>query len=245
MGKRKRTQTAPRVLRYLAMNKPSSKWQIAKALKKSYSNIHATIQLLEKARCIEVVERKPSEKNPKIKVEYYDLTFLGLIGALSHLFPTEIDQVARAKQHKWLIFKEWAALTRDPEVKKLLTASISAFAKRCWQTLFGYNLTKGIKEMADFIGPSESYRIWLGAYGYLKERDATNFALCLEPILMYGAVPSWINKPENENRPLIKLWRASIKIPSIRKFIEEQFKMEEVRHQNIKWFQKWLLKTES
>lgn len=79
MEKDVRTKTAPRILSFLARNKPASKWEITKTLKKSYGNTHATIQQLLNRNLIKVGYIKPSAKNPKIEVEYYELTFKGLI----------------------------------------------------------------------------------------------------------------------------------------------------------------------
>jgi len=77
--KKKRTKTAPEILGLLAREGPKSKWQMKKATGKSYGNIHETVKALLDQGLIVKKMTRPSEKNPKIDVEYYDLTFKGFL----------------------------------------------------------------------------------------------------------------------------------------------------------------------
>jgi len=106
--KEKREATMPKVLLYLTCNK-ANKWEIAQKLNKSYSNIHSTIKQLLRQNLICVSHRKRSSKNPKIDVEYYTVTFQGLITALVQ--PESLkyaDQIAEQQEKLLpLIFGKW------------------------------------------------------------------------------------------------------------------------------------------
>ena len=117
------------ILSFLAKNKEENKWQIAKALKKSYGNIHATISDLKSNGLVKVYKIKESKKNPKQPVEYYGLTFRGLENAL--LFDknlwNEIDQVVETHQDKLLVFKKWDFFEKEglkETVKKSLRSTL-------------------------------------------------------------------------------------------------------------------------
>lgn len=112
MKKRKRERTTPKILLFLAQKKPASKWEIAKVLNKSYGNIYATIQQLLNRNLIKIEYKKPSAKNPKIEVEYYSITILGLFEVINSFSPKELDgnMDVIAKKHADklpLVFGKW------------------------------------------------------------------------------------------------------------------------------------------
>jgi DNA-binding PadR family transcriptional regulator len=118
------TDTKKAILSFLAQNKPTSKWQLARALKKSYGNVHATIQelLQDKHKPIKVDEVRKSNKNPKIEVEYYRLTLEGLAEALAldtQLWKT-IDHLVETHQDKLLIFKKWEFFRKKNLTKQII-----------------------------------------------------------------------------------------------------------------------------
>jgi len=121
--KRKYDRTEPRVLMYL-LDKKASKWEMKKALGKSYTNIHQTVKQLIDNRLLVVSYRKKSAKNQKIKVEYYDLTVKGLASAMSILelraykskkafdeMFERMDKIANNHRNKTIIFEEWNSFT--------------------------------------------------------------------------------------------------------------------------------------
>ena len=110
---KKKRETAPKILLFLAQNKPASKWEIANTLNKSYGNTHATIQQLLNRHLIKVEYKKPSAKNPKIEVEYYSLTIPGLFEVINAFSAKELDEnidpIARKHADKLpFIFGKWA-----------------------------------------------------------------------------------------------------------------------------------------
>ena len=127
-------KTIMAVLALLAKNKEQNKWQIKKVLKKSYGNIHVTIQGLKDKGLLEVYRTKKSAKNPNQQVEYYGLTFRGLENALildSSLW-NEIDQVAKTHADKLLVFKKWDFFEKEglkETVKKSLRSTLKEMYK--------------------------------------------------------------------------------------------------------------------
>ena len=197
MKKRKRTQTTPQVLRYLAMNEPSSKWQIAKALRKSYSNIHATIQLLKKAGYIEIVKCKPSEKNPKIKVEYYGLTLAGLIVYLMNNKDAlkQIDEIAEVHDDKLLVFKKWQLFKAAGLREKMLSYIEDAIKAELMFIIVGRSLGLKVKTKRE------------------KLQEGFDMAVLYTPL--FGE--------KEEARSLIKIYKQDEELSS---FIDKCFQMD-------------------
>lgn len=105
----KRAKRNLEILSFLAQNRPHSTWEIAKALNKGYRSTNNIMQQLLDSGFIKVEYKKPSSKNPKIKVEYYGLTLPGLLNTL--LLDKEvwkqIDIVADKNSDRLLVFRKW------------------------------------------------------------------------------------------------------------------------------------------
>ncbi|MHA1711543.1 MAG: hypothetical protein ACTSUS_05715 [Candidatus Freyarchaeota archaeon] len=135
MGKKKRTKTAPEILKLLAREGPKSKWQMKKATGKSYGNIHETVKTLLDQGLIIKKKTRPSEKNPKMDVEYYDLTLPGLISLLSDVrlwngvFENdkydEIDMIIKRNKHLHPLFQKWDHLSRNIQKHELMGALLA------------------------------------------------------------------------------------------------------------------------
>jgi len=101
----------PVILGYLAIHNHANKWQIAKDMKKSYSNIHKTIKELLRIGIIKITRVQPGTKNPKIEVEYYTLTPTGLLLALCSVTEATKESVwgliAKNYRNTCLTFKKW------------------------------------------------------------------------------------------------------------------------------------------
>lgn len=111
-NKRKYERTVPKVLAYLSFRK-ANKWELAKKLGKSYSNIHKTIYQLLKHELIRVAKTKPSIKNPKVEVEYYDSTLKGLFMILKNpRLWKNIDKITDYHKDKLEMFREWKNFTQ-------------------------------------------------------------------------------------------------------------------------------------
>jgi hypothetical protein len=157
--KKKRTNTIPKILVYLAINRGKNnqgknKWQIKEALKKSYSNVFQTIPKLLAENLIRVSDKLPGDKNPKIEVEYYELTHSGLLAALQALEETgswkHIDTIAdNYKEMEPLLFGKWSFFEKKGIrnlIVQRLRAAIKAFSLR--QNKTWYKIQEGPSEEA-------------------------------------------------------------------------------------------------
>jgi len=123
--------TGDEILRYLAESpEPKNKWEIKKDLVKSYGNVHENIQIMLKAGLIQVKKIRKSSKNPKIKMECYDLGLRGLIIVLCLEFD-KVDMLA--EKYSYLlpsIFGEWDFFKKKnvlPEVHEKLHDILARF----------------------------------------------------------------------------------------------------------------------
>jgi hypothetical protein len=116
--------------------------------------------------------------------------------------------MAKIHKDKWLIFKEWAYLSQDQEIKMLIILNTRSYAdlKHPW------NDASTAKEFATHTQKSRNAQNEFHKFlAQLRETEATRAALMLEDIFSLGAAPSWIYEPTNENYVLIRLWKHAIK----------------------------------
>jgi len=125
MIKKERTSTLPVIMRFLAINAPASKYEIAQKTGKSYSNVHRSMTVLKSFEWVEIAEAKPSSKNKNMKVECYRLTHLGLVNILQLLEIKEatMDKLTRNFGDVNLTFKYWLRI-KDENVRKLIIEQI-------------------------------------------------------------------------------------------------------------------------
>ena len=139
---KERTKDLPfHILMCIAQNGEKSKWQIKEALNVSYAGIHKNIPSLIKNGLIKKVKEEPSAKNPKITVEYYDLTARGLLNILVYANPEELDKIAEAQKDKLLLFKVWRVFEENglkDHIIKLMQRSLEALR----ETRFPEKLTE-------------------------------------------------------------------------------------------------------
>lgn len=105
----KRKKTNLEILSFLAQNQPHSTREIAKALNKDYRSTNNAIQELLGSNFVKVELKKPSSKKPKVEVEYYGLTLVGLLNTLlldKELW-NQIDVIAEKNYRKLLVFRKW------------------------------------------------------------------------------------------------------------------------------------------
>ena len=128
--KKERSLTAPGILLYLAQNKSRSKWQIANDLHKSYGNVHASVHDMLDYRVIKIEDTKPGARNKKIDVEYYSLTFDGLMLALALQESLDvIDKIAETQKGILpLIFGKWRFFEQNG-VKPLIVERLQEVAR--------------------------------------------------------------------------------------------------------------------
>ena len=150
--RKKRTNTIPEMLVYLACNRGKNKWDIKEALKKSYSNVFQTIPKLLADNLIKVSNIEKGSKNPKIEVEYYELTHSGLLAALQALEETRswkhIDTIAgNYKEMEPLVFGKWAFFD-SKGIRNLIIQRLQA-------AVFAFSLKQGKTWYRIQEGPSE------------------------------------------------------------------------------------------
>jgi hypothetical protein len=105
---KQRTSTVFWVLLDLARFGEKNKWELKKDLKKSYGNIHQTVENLKEQGMIFVKSKEKSAKNPAIDVEYYDLCIGGLFQVVSTPAALQyIDEIANKQRNKAIVFKKW------------------------------------------------------------------------------------------------------------------------------------------
>lgn len=243
MKKNERTRTAPRILSFLAQNKPSSKWELASVLNKSYGNVHATIQRLLQLYLIEVKYEKPSAKNPKIKVEYYSLAFSGLIEILKYLNDEEIDLVVDRYSDKWLIFAEWPwFLKRGGEGGKGAYAVVKLVSLQ-YNSLFSDVVPEFTEKQIKAFGPTfkQWKKIHDGNVSFVLEntkQECTDLVLGLKSL--FGSRKSLLFKAylaRGEESMLIESAKRDMKIlvnnPRIREYVDKRFKQEKALHQLV------------
>lgn len=118
MATERKHPTFDKILTFLAGNGPCSKWQIAKALGLSYGNTYATIKDLLQNELIRIAETRASGKNKKIDVEYYGLTLLGFLMALTVIEVTPenkalIVSIIEKQSHLHPLFAKWNTLMQQ------------------------------------------------------------------------------------------------------------------------------------
>jgi len=165
---RRREITARNILLYLATHGESNKWQIAKGLGKAYSNIHENMRDLLKNGFARVTKEEKSARNWKIKVEYYDLSFIGLVGIMYYEETWQfLDEVARTQAGFLpLVFGKWEYFekkgVRGTVVLRLRFAfsGLSIVSKQVYDTLKGSDgqelrdITRKLRESSLVRDPS-------------------------------------------------------------------------------------------
>lgn len=126
MSRNRKTGTSMKILLHLARHGESNKWEIAQCIRKSYSNVYNSIKKL-KPFLIRVSKTAPSRKNLKLDVEYYEMTFLGLLTCLrSEESWQYIDEIAKQQRDQLpLIFGKWSFFEKK-EVKSRVIKRLKA-----------------------------------------------------------------------------------------------------------------------
>lgn len=133
------------ILEYIARHGEISKWQLAKELEKPYSVIYKNIKKMVMYHLVEVTKVEPSQKNPKIKVEFYNLTVGGLIDFLNYERPWRyIEEIIQTHSKKLpLIFGKWKFFKRkklsEIIIDRLLWGVLS-YRTQLPKTFFAYNV---------------------------------------------------------------------------------------------------------
>ncbi|MBS7616423.1 hypothetical protein KEJ45_04420 [Candidatus Bathyarchaeota archaeon] len=227
----KRQEKLYTILKELAFNEKLYQKEIVKKIDESYRHLIRQLQFLQKKGLIKLAGTEPSSKRGKDK-NIWELTFLGLLTVLQQpLTEKEIDVIASKMKDKWLIFQEWESLTKDSKIKEIIIHKIRTFSV----SHQGLANIKKDKHLSWFDNKPEFKKFAEQTLMF----EATKTALCLDDAVEIGNLPSWFYE-EKKEMEIMKLWRTAASIPSIRKFLEETFKVEKVKYQGLMKFKKWL-----
>ncbi|MEM3760225.1 MAG: hypothetical protein QXZ02_03825 [Candidatus Bathyarchaeia archaeon] len=228
-----REQKTFKILESLALNGQLYQKQLVEKTGTSYRNLIRQLQLLQNAGLIRIARTEPSSKKGK-EQNIWELTFQGLLVFLTNIrnFESELDQIAQNNKDKWLIFKEWQTLTKDPEVKGFL---INRIALYCLQHFGSVNL-KTLAKLAQLHTPLGLFKVFEDLYRH----EATLNVLCLDDVFYHADVLFTNDKQEYGNYTGVKLWKILASNATFKEFLEKLFETENIRHKKILEFQKWL-----
>jgi len=128
------------VLLHLATKGRSSKYQIKKRAKIAYSVVYGALKDLKESPLITIVSIEKSSKNPKIQVEYYDLTEAGLdfVLGFSEIYESNVPpnsrirMIAKSQRDKCILFKKWQFLDSIGEKQRIIEKMQFYFANYSW-----------------------------------------------------------------------------------------------------------------
>ncbi len=132
----------PKIIKYLA-TRNASKLDLLKEFETSDTEMDSSLSKLQEKDYIMVSDVKPLKNNPDVQIEYYCLTFRGLVFALGMIVDIDdLEKSARGYKEELLIFQEWDsfkahnALNEIMENLKLLQGTGEA------DSPFGFNALK-------------------------------------------------------------------------------------------------------
>jgi hypothetical protein len=116
------TETGWKILINLGVVKDDNKYSISKVSGVSYAGIHKTIKQLLNLYLIEISRTEKSSKNPKMDVEYYKLSKVGLFNALTRKITWDyINEIAQVQSDNLpLIFGKWEFFKENKILEKII-----------------------------------------------------------------------------------------------------------------------------
>jgi len=175
MSRKKREKTEPKILLYLATHNEGNKWEIARDLRKSYSNVHGAMKKLLNHKLIYTTSKRKSEKNPFMDVEYYGLSLSGLLVSLcEEEIWNQIDSVAKKHPDKLLVFKKWQFFSQE-NLKEIIIENLKLAMElnlrmRLSMDVFFHKPIE-IKNMSAFLAVFDSMVLGCYPFVYSGARD--------------------------------------------------------------------------
>ncbi|MEM1661061.1 MAG: hypothetical protein QXR17_08005 [Candidatus Bathyarchaeia archaeon] len=163
--------------------------------------------------------------------EGFELTFTGVLFSLKYgkIEWEKLDTIAENYKDKWIIFEEWAPLTMDEDVKRLMLNALLAYLNR--EQLLYIPDEKSLKVVGEIFGAPVFHKLFENK---MKE-DATLEALYLDYIFNYGLFPEG-DAETPAGKAILKLWRVCAKSPVLRAFIQEQVEQARRRMEGVEKF---------
>ncbi len=205
---KQRTSTFFAILLNLARFGDKSKWQLTSELKKSYGNIHQSVENMKEQGMILVKRKEKSKKNPAIDVEYYDLCIGGLFQVIStpQALPF-IEEIVKTQRDKQLVFKKWEYFKQKGLDKNLKNAF----------RIIGGGMDLLVREAK--LNPSPSLNIetaWSDEQVQgMFDSGTFGFYLWERPRAAMRQVPKLFSN-------FIPIWRACKSDPELNKWFNEQ-----------------------
>ena len=164
----------------------------------------------------------------------WKLSFEGLLAVINFsTFDVEqTEKIAKNYPESWLIFQEWEKLTSDEETRDTIFRGVKYAAMEC--SFFPLYEPTALLNMLE-ESSKDDLAIWKELERHIaphRKRKATLIALYFEESFEAIHIP-WLYDRKHK---IYKLWNTCAKIPSIRKFILEQLRLEEKKYENLKRF---------
>jgi len=241
-----------KLLQLFADKKEIFQSELEELTKVSYRNNIRQLQILQQLGLIELARVEPCKEQGKRKQgrgkQVWKITFSGLLQALrlmsDRIISFEIntlDHIAEVHNDKWLIFQEWAYLSKDADIKNLVIKGLELNYLTQHVQEVNYAAADTMKRIYETVPAARAIE---DINSKLKERDCTNAALWLYDTLHLEIWPYHVyQQPEGTDYSqlaCVKVPRYALKNPNLRMFIEEQFRIEDQRHKIIKDFGKAL-----
>lgn len=203
---RDKESTTDKIMLYLATHNKATRWDLKNELGKSYGNIHDTIDALLKEKLIEITQSKPSERNPKISVDYYDLTMFGLLYILaSPKAIQQFDLIVESQKDKLLLFKKWEYL-KERKVDKIEKELVRVFPK----------LMQEFARVTEFMGQASMIN---------EKRAETIINEILLGAYMLDSPATHLEKNPELFTAHLQLWQAFKGDPELASMLKEQINL--------------------
>ncbi|MEM2609926.1 MAG: hypothetical protein QXQ47_06820 [Candidatus Bathyarchaeia archaeon] len=163
--------------------------------------------------------------------EGFELSFAGVLFSLKYgkIEWDELDTVARNYRDKWVVFQEWASLTVDEDVKRLMLTALFVYLSR--EELLYVPGEETLKVIGEIFG----FPVFHKLFESKMKEDATLEALYLGHIFHYGIFPEG-GMESSTGKAILKLWRVCAKSPVLRAFIQEQVERARRRMESVEKF---------
>jgi hypothetical protein len=198
------------------------------------------LQLLKKLGLIKLSRVEGPEARGR-GTYVWEITFRGIIQGIYRLDSKrdydQLDRIAETHKDKWIIFKEWAYLSKDPEIKKLIIMGLAFFALK--------EIPQLDVSIAEKIAKAEKFIQQYLEFSYeftsdVLKVEAANAALWLNQIVNYRIKKYSFMTLEEDDTSALKVLKYAIGNSHLRQYIQEQFEIEEKSHKIIQKYRTML-----
>jgi len=134
------TFSESKIIKFLVLNGPSTRWAIHKGTKIEYQTVYSVVERLIKKFYIGIYKTETARN--KLRKNYYFVTFIGKLVAMAVTDNEEgvLDLIATSEPRNFVILEEWEyisknRLARDYILSILRTQFCDLMLNRSWPTL--------------------------------------------------------------------------------------------------------------